>query len=141
MEASGFRPILSDGGTAPSSVAALYRPELPLPLAHRGKVREVYETGPETLLLVASDRVSAFDVVMDQPVPHKGEVLTLLTAWWTEQLSDLTEHHILAVDPEEILARVPVLGDCDPASWARRSMLVRRTRPFPIECVIRGYVS
>jgi phosphoribosylaminoimidazole-succinocarboxamide synthase len=59
--------------------------DLPLPLLHRGKVREMYEAGPDLLLMVASDRVSAFDVVLPQPIPRKGEVLTLLTAWWLQR--------------------------------------------------------
>jgi phosphoribosylaminoimidazole-succinocarboxamide synthase len=140
------RPIQPTTGATPSGESGLtrlgvYRPSLPLPLVHRGKVREVYEAGPDTLLMVASDRVSAFDVVMRQPVPRKGEVLTLITAWWVSRLAGVTEHHVLAVRPEEIAARVPALAGCDRSQWARRSMLVRRTRPFPVECVVRGYLS
>ncbi len=123
-----------------SSQSTLFRSELPLPLVHRGKVREMYEAGPDLLLMVASDRVSAFDVVMRQPVPRKGEVLTLLTAWWLDQLRDLVDHHLVSADPEAILARVPALSGTE-SDWARRSLLVRRTRPLPIECVVRGYLS
>lgn len=115
--------------------------DLPLPLLHRGKVREVYEAGPDTLLMVASDRVSAFDVILPDPIPGKGEVLTLLTAWWLAQLEDLTPHHLLSVDPEAIAAAVPALGDLPRERWARRSMLVRRTEPVLVECVVRGYLS
>ncbi len=118
----------------------IFRTELPLPLLHRGKVREMYEAGPGLLLMVASDRVSAFDVVMSEPVPRKGEVLTLLTAWWLEQLGDSIDHHLVAARPEEILRRVPALAGAG-GDWARRSLLVRRTRPLPIECVVRGYLS
>ena len=75
-----------------------------LALIHRGKVRDVYEVGADRLLMVASDRVSAFDVVMSRAVPRKGEVLTLLTAWWLERLE--VEHHLIAVDPERIVALV-----------------------------------
>ncbi len=143
MEASPIQPTTGATPAGGSSTTRLgvYRPALPLPLAHRGKVREVYEAGPDALLMVASDRVSAFDVVMRQPVPRKGEVLTLITAWWVSRLTGLTEHHIVAVRPDEIAARVPALADCDRSHWARRSMLVRRTRPFPVECVVRGYLS
>lgn len=125
------------GGDAP----ALFRSELPLPLLHRGKVREVYEAGPDTLLVVASDRVSAFDVVLPDPVPGKGEVLTLLTAWWLGQVEDITPHHLLSVDPSAIAAAIPPLREIPDHHWARRSMLVRRTRPLPVECVVRGYLS
>ena len=72
---------------------------LPLRLLHRGKVRDVYEVSADRLLMVASDRVSAFDVVMSRAVPRKGAVLTLLTAWWLDRLAGV-EHHLIAVDPE-----------------------------------------
>ena len=121
-----------------SSVGALLETTLPLPLLHRGKVRDVYEVGLDELLMVASDRVSAFDVVMSRPVPRKGEVLTLLTAWWLDWLR--VDHHLLAVDPDQIEQRHPEL--CESRTmWARRAMLVRRAAPMPVECVVRGYLS
>jgi phosphoribosylaminoimidazole-succinocarboxamide synthase len=113
---------------------------LDLRLLHRGKVRDVYEIDAETLLMVASDRVSAFDVVLPQPIPHKGEVLTLVTAWWLEQLEDILPHHMLAVDPDVIVERHPEL-DASRDVWARRAMLVRRTKPVLVECVVRGYIT
>jgi phosphoribosylaminoimidazole-succinocarboxamide synthase len=113
---------------------------LPLPLVRRGKVRDVYEVDADRLLLVATDRVSAFDVVMREPVPHKGAVLTQLTAWWLAQLSDDLEHHMLAADADAIVAAVPALAPHRP-SLAGRAMLCRRTEVFPVECVIRGYIS
>lgn len=113
--------------------------DLPLPLERRGKVRDVYRLGDE-LLLVATDRVSAFDVVMPQPVPRKGEVLNLLSAWWFPRIADLVPSHFVTVDPDEIATRHPDLADTREV-WARRSMLVRRTEPFPVECVVRGYIS
>lgn len=113
--------------------------DLPLPLERRGKVRDVYGLGDE-LLLVATDRVSAFDVVMPQPVPRKGEVLNLLSAWWFPRIADLVPSHFVTVDPDEITTRHPDLADTREV-WARRSMLVRRTESFPVECVIRGYIS
>jgi phosphoribosylaminoimidazole-succinocarboxamide synthase len=124
-----------------SASEALMGTDLPLPLLHRGKVREVYEAGPDILLMVASDRVSAFDVILPDPIPGKGEVLTLLTAWWLAQVEDLTPHHLISVDPEEILQALPALGEVPRERWARRSMLVRRTRPVLVECVVRGYLS
>lgn len=114
--------------------------DLDLPLLHRGKVRDVYEVDDDTLLMVASDRVSAFDVVLPQPVPHKGEVLTLITAWWLAQLDETLPHHLVAVDPERIIARYPRL-EASRQTWARRGMLVRRTDPVLVECVVRGYIS
>ncbi|MEX0856491.1 MAG: phosphoribosylaminoimidazolesuccinocarboxamide synthase [Gemmatimonadota bacterium] len=124
-------------------VSALARPELPLPLLYRGKVREMYEVSDELLLMVASDRVSAFDVILPQPIPRKGEVLTLLTAWWLDQLKGVIPHHLVAARPEEILDRVPALADAPELHrhWARRSLLVARTHPVPIECVVRGYLA
>ena len=120
--------------------AAVHSSDLPLPLLHRGKVRDVYEAGPDTLLMVASDRVSAFDVVMPQPIPRKGEVLTQITAWWLSRLEGMLDHHLLSVDTETIAGLLPMLGGIR-ASWAGRSMLVRRTEPVLVECVVRGYLS
>lgn len=113
---------------------------LPLPLIRRGKVREVYAVDAERVLLVASDRVSAFDVVMHERVPYKGVVLTQLTAWWLRQLGSLVPHHLLSADADEIISRVPVLADRRDAI-AGRAMLCRRTEVFPVECVVRGYLS
>jgi phosphoribosylaminoimidazole-succinocarboxamide synthase len=113
---------------------------LPLPLLHRGKVRDVYEVGSDALLMIASDRVSAFDVVMPQPIPRKGEVLTQITAWWLAQLEEEMDHHLLSVHPETIEGVIPELADSRD-HWAGRAMLVRRTEPVLVECVIRGYIS
>ena len=123
-----------------SASAPITESRLDLPLIHRGKVRDVYEVDETTLLMVASDRVSAFDVVMRQPVPRKGEVLTMITAWWLEQLEKIVPHHLIAVDPDRIVARFPRLEKTRDA-WARRAMLVRRTDPVLVECVVRGYIS
>jgi len=113
---------------------------LDLRLLHRGKVRDVYEIDSETLLMVASDRVSAFDVVLPQPIPHKGEVLTLITAWWLQQLEKSLPHHLIAVDPDVIEERHPDLA-ASREVWARRAMLVKRTKPVLVECVVRGYIT
>jgi len=113
---------------------------LPLELLRSGKVREVYVVDDDRLLLVASDRVSAFDVVMNERVPHKGAVLTQMTAWWLRQLSDVLPHHMLASTADTIIAEVPALADHRRA-LAGRAMLCRRTDVFPIECVVRGYLS
>ena len=113
-----------------------------LPLAHlrRGKVREVYAVRDERLLIVATDRVSAFDVVMREPVPHKGAVLTQLTAWWLRQLERDVAHHMISADIGEIVAEVPALRPHEHA-LAGRAMLCRRADVFPIECVVRGYLT
>ena len=113
---------------------------LPLPLWRRGKVREVYEVGGDRLLLVASDRVSAFDVVMAEPVPRKGQVLTQLSAFWFRTLGHLGPHHFLTADADEIVAAVPALGPHRDVI-AGRATLVRRTVPVAFECVVRGYLS
>jgi phosphoribosylaminoimidazole-succinocarboxamide synthase len=114
--------------------------QLPLPLWRKGKVREVYEVDAGRLLLVASDRVSAFDVVMAEPVPRKGEVLTQLSAFWFRTLADLGPHHLLTADAGEILDALPALRP-NADIIAGRAMLVRRTRPVAFECVVRGYLS
>jgi phosphoribosylaminoimidazole-succinocarboxamide synthase len=97
----------------------------------------MYDVGEDRLLMVASDRLSAFDVVMDRPIPRKGEVLTAVTVWWLEQLGDLVEHHLLAADPDDIVAAVPALADTR-SEWAGRALLVRQHRAGPVECVVRG---
>ncbi|HUH12612.1 MAG TPA: phosphoribosylaminoimidazolesuccinocarboxamide synthase, partial [Longimicrobiales bacterium] len=102
-----------------SSGTATVRTDLPFPVVRRGKVRDVYDVGGGRLLLVASDRISAFDVVMPQGVPGKGAVLTLLSAWWLTRLAELSPHHMLSVDPDEIAREVPALAG-HRAEWERR---------------------
>jgi phosphoribosylaminoimidazole-succinocarboxamide synthase len=119
---------------------ALAESRLPLPLLRRGKVREVYEVDSEHLLLVASDRVSAFDVVMREPIPHKGAVLTQLSAFWFGRLKDVFPSHYITARTTEVLARVPRLSGLE-EQIAGRAMLVRRAAPLPFECVVRGYIS
>jgi phosphoribosylaminoimidazole-succinocarboxamide synthase len=114
--------------------------DLPLRRIARGKVRDVYEVDGDRLLLVASDRVSAYDVVMAEPIPMKGAVLTQLSAWWFRQLGDALRHHMIAADAAEIIAAVPALKGCAD-QLAGRAMLCRRTTVFPVECVVRGYLS
>ena len=122
------------------SGAPLLQSDLPLPLLRRGKVRDVYDAGPDRLLIVATDRVSAFDVVMAEGVPHKGAVLTQLTAWWLRRMGADVEHHMLSADADGIVAAVPALAG-HRAAVAGRAMLSRRAEVFPIECVIRGYLA
>ena len=106
-----------------------------LPLLHRGKVRETYGVGDERLLLVATDRLSAFDVVFEQPIPDKGRLLTALSAFWFERLGSLGPTHFLSTDAAELpeAARSPEL--------AGRVTLARRAQRIDAECVVRGYLA
>src|SRR5438552_17245415 len=114
--------------------------DLPLKQIARGKVRDVYEVEGDRLRLVATDRVSAYDVVMAEPIPMKGAVLTQTSAWWFRQLGDAVNHHMISADAGEIIAAVPALKR-HRDKLAGRAMLCRRAAVFPIECVIRGYLS
>jgi phosphoribosylaminoimidazole-succinocarboxamide synthase len=107
-----------------------------LTLHRRGKVRDVYEVGPH-LLIVATDRISAFDYVLGSGIPDKGKVLTQLSAFWFERMGDLVPHHLIEIDPE----RFPEPAQRHADVLRGRSMLVRRTEPVPVECVARGYLS
>ena len=102
----------------------------------RGKVRDIYEVDERHLLMVASDRISAFDVVMPEPVPDKGRVLTAITAFWLDQLADVAPSHLVSVDPGDFPA-----GADDIEGVAGRGMLVRRAEMLKIECIVRGYLS
>jgi len=121
-------------------MSALAESRLPLPLLRRGKVREVYQVDPDYLLLVASDRVSAFDIVMRQPIPRKGAVLTQISAFWFRRLADVFPSHFVTAEGSEIMERVPALRS-HAGEVTGRAMLVRRTTPVPFECVVRGYLS
>jgi len=114
--------------------------DLPLKLIARGKVRDVYEVEGDRLLLVATDRVSAYDVVMAEPIPMKGAVLTQTSAWWFRQLGNVVHHHMISADADEIIGAVPALAK-HREQIAGRAMLCLRGTVFPIECVIRGYLS
>ena len=122
-------------------MTALAESRLPLPLLRRGKVREVYEVDAEHLLLVASDRVSAFDVVMREPIPRKGAVLTQISAFWFERLAGVFPSHYVTARTDEIVAAHSGARRPHAAEIAGRAMLVRRTEPVPFECVVRGYLS
>ncbi len=121
-------------------MTAIAGTQLPLRRIGRGKVRDIYAVDDERLLLVATDRVSAFNVVMREPIPHKGVVLTQISAWWFGQLADLVDHHMISAEADEIIELVPAL-DGHRADIAGRAMLSRRADVFPIECVIRGYIT
>ena len=114
--------------------------DLPLPRIGRGKVRDIYAVGEDRVLLLTTDRISAFDVVMAETIPMKGAVLTQISAWWFKQIEGTVPHHMIAADADGIIKEVPTLKD-HRASLVGRAMLCKRTTVFPIECVIRGYIS
>jgi phosphoribosylaminoimidazole-succinocarboxamide synthase len=107
-----------------------------LKLFNRGKVRDVYETG-RYLLIVASDRISAFDVIMPNPIPGKGEILTRMSVFWFNKMNNIIQNHMVSTDP------VDFPDECGPYRdvLKGRSMLVKKARPLPVECVVRGYLS
>jgi len=119
---------------------AMLASDLPLPRIGRGKVRDIYAVGRDRVLLVTTDRISAFDVVMAETIPMKGAVLTQISAWWLGRLEGVVPHHMISADADAIIGEVPALRD-HRAEIAGRAMLCRRTEVFPIECVIRGYLS
>jgi phosphoribosylaminoimidazole-succinocarboxamide synthase len=106
-----------------------------LPYVYSGKVRDIYDAGDDRLLMVTSDRISAFDVVMAEPIPSKGRVLTAMTAFWLDHLADVAGSHLLSTD----LADLPEAAQ-DP-DVAGRAMLCRRADMLPVECIVRGYLS
>ena len=114
--------------------------DLPLPKIGHGKVRDIYAVSDDRLLLVTTDRISAFDVVMAETIPMKGAVLTQVSAFWFDQLGGVVDHHMISADADTIIAQVPALKP-HRAEILGRAMLCRRTTVFPIECVIRGYLS
>jgi phosphoribosylaminoimidazole-succinocarboxamide synthase len=114
--------------------------DLPLAKIGRGKVRDIYAVDDDRLLLVTTDRISAFDVVMAETIPMKGAVLTQISAWWFGQLEGVVPHHMISANADEIIDEVPELQG-HRVDIAGRAMLCRRTKVFPIECVIRGYLS
>src|SRR5436189_854014 len=99
---------------------------------YSGKVRDIYEAGDDRLLFVASDRISAFDVVMAEPIPDKGRVLTAMTAFWLEQVADITPSHLVSLEPP---------ADAGVPDLAGRSMVVRKAVMLSIDCIVRGYLA
>lgn len=126
---------MSANNTMTNAAAVLQTSLTDLTLVKRGKVRDVYAVDDQHLLIVATDRISAFDCILPTAIPRKGEVLTSLSKFWFERLADIVPNHLVAVDGEEMpesIRRAPDLKG--------RSMLVRRTDVFPVECVVRGYL-
>ena len=116
---------------------SLFKTDFPgLNLLHRGKVRDIYKVGG-CLLIVATDRLSAFDVVLPTPIPGKGRILTQMSLFWFEKLKDLVPNHLVQVD----VAQFPEELKPFSKSLEGRSMLVKEAKPLPVECIVRGYIS
>ena len=111
-------------------------PKPPLELLHQGKVRDIYAVDDARLLIVASDRLSAFDVILPDPIPGKGEILTRISHFWFNRFDDLVRNHLLDDDLAEVVGSTELA-----AALAPRSMLVRRLKPLPIEAIVRGYLA
>ena len=107
-----------------------------LKLVNRGKVRDIYDLG-EHLLIVTSDRISAFDVIMAEGIPQKGRVLTEISKFWFDQMSDLVPHHLISTDVSDF----PTITHQYREQLEGRSMLAKKAKPLPIECIVRGYLS
>ena len=121
----------------PMTIPVLTKTELPgIPISSRGKVRDIYQADGR-LVLVATDRISAYDVVFESGIPRKGQVLTELSVFWFEFLGKMVRHHFLTANPREYPQPYPRFED----QLEGRSMLVKQARPFPVECVVRGYLS
>jgi len=127
-------PYLIGAAPAPTPVAQTVLPGIPF--FARGKVRDIYDLG-DRLLLVASDRISAFDVVMNEPIPGKGLVLTTLSAYWFEATAELLPNHYISIDPAEFPTELQPFS----AQLFGRAMLVKKAERLDIECVVRGYLS
>ncbi len=107
------------------------------PLVSRGKVRDIYEVSPDSLLIVTTDRISAFDVILPDPIPFKGVILNKITAFWMEMFKDLVPNHLLALNPADYPAPLPTRAN----ELEGRSALVKKAKPLPIECIVRGYIT
>ena len=114
----------------------LLQSDLPrLTLRHRGKVRDVFDLGDGHLLMVATDRLSAFDVVLPDPIPGKGEMLCQISNFWFEQTKHIIDNHLTGIDVASVLP-----AGVDPALYAKRAVVTRKLNPVPVECIARGYV-
>jgi phosphoribosylaminoimidazole-succinocarboxamide synthase len=112
-----------------------------LELVHAGKVRELYDAGPDHYVMVASDRISAFDVILAEPIPDKGRVLTAMTVHWLALLADVAPNHMVSVDPADLPPEAAAIGGAAGlAGIAGRAMLVRKAEMLPLECIVRGYL-
>jgi len=106
-----------------------------LPLLHKGKVRDIYEVDDKYLLIVTTDRLSAFDVVMNEPIPYKGFVLTQMADFWFQKLSYVVANHLSGIAPESVVSENEV------AQVKNRAIVARKLKALPIEAIVRGYLS
>lgn len=107
-----------------------------LPLINQGKVRDIYDLGPDRLLLVATDRLSAFDVVLPTPIEHKGAVLTQIANFWFEKLGHIIPNHLTGIDPQSVVS-----DPQEKAQLHRRAIVTKKLKPLPVEAIVRGYLS
>ena len=114
-------------------------PDIPRPHLYSGKVRDIYSLGEDFLLMVTSDRLSAFDVVMTEPIPQKGRVLTAMSAFWFEEMADVVPGHLISTEIADLPADVQAVAE--EHDLAGRVMLTRKAEMLPIECIVRGYLS
>jgi phosphoribosylaminoimidazole-succinocarboxamide synthase len=113
--------------------------DLGLPHVHSGKVRDIYAVDDDRLLMLTSDRISAFDVVMDEPIAHKGRVLTAMSAFWFDLLADVVAGHLVSTDVDDLPPSAQKVAD--EADLAGRVMLTRKADMLPVECIVRGYIT
>ena len=121
-------------------VQTVWESHLPLPLIGRGKVRDIYAIGEDKLLIVASDRLSAFDVVLPNPIPFKGEVLSRISSFWFDHFKNLVPNHLITADVSKMGLPKEISGEFGDYLEGR-SMLVKKAKPFMVECVVRGYIT
>lgn len=137
MELHKFKKFLEENSSKLSSVKPLYFTNFSkLKLLKRGKVRDIYEVG-DYLLIVSTDRISAFDVILPTPIPLKGMVLNMISYFWFEKLRDIVENHVVSIDPEEYPEECKEYSNI----LRYRSMLVRKMNVYKIECIVRGYLA
>lgn len=117
-------------------ISALFETNIAsLPLLHRGKVRDIYAVDDDKLLIVQTDRISAFDVVLPTPIPEKGKILTQISQFWFEKLAHIMPNHLTGITPESVV--LPQERD----QITDRAFVVRKLKPLPIEAIVRGYLS
>ncbi len=122
------------------TTATVQQTNLPLPLIARGKVRDIYAVGTDKLLLVTTDRLSAFDVILPNPIPDKGRVLNQISLFWFEKFQSIIPNHVITADVSK-MGLDPALLREHGAYLEGRSLLAKRAKPLPVECVIRGYIT
>lgn len=132
--------MIKSAPVATLTPSTVWETQLPLPLLNRGKVRDIYAVGDNRLLIVTTDRLSAFDVVLPTPIPDKGKVLNQISLFWFERFRALVPNHLIETDPTRYGLPAAVLREHG-AALAGRSVLVTRAEPLPIECVVRGYLA